>query len=761
MNDNNIVDINSHPSDYDNKDQTKNVQDTIMEKEEIGIFESTIANILNDLKHPEDLKQSFSILEDDYLEAKNIIPISKGEFDAIQKQFPNESFLKIKKKIDNLPSLGPSIDKLLSIVDLINNICRDSIKRQPYLNKVQYYEKIIIKWRRVKGDGNCFFRSVIYQYLEYIILNKNDQMLKNVIFDLFKNYSEQSFKTRLMKYQINIERVVLILLLINFALSLKDINEAITKAMSILIKAFNNYKDFDYCMIMHLRYEIYKYLKDNEGKLYSKTFSVNIGNLLQSVYENGHGEFFYQKFYETNLLEMGKEAEKIIIYITPFVLQMNMKIFSYDFGKIENELNEFDFECPDLRKNKNKSKKEIITLMYLGNHFDVTYETEYYNKFASYLREEKTPVKHPVLSVKIDNMPITTAGNANLNIKVNLNSNINMNNKAISQVQFNHCKTDQIQGSLNQNLYQKQTSNTEPPASSTSLQQTLKLQPTLIAQCLKPNECAVCHTKVNRNFVCDQCHSNQLKAWFKKKYVCFINFNQNNLLNQKATYPLKQYFNELTINYDNEEKVTFEKAFGSLNPSTQFNIQNTIADIKSSLCLCCHQLIKESDDSIVFEMPCGCSLCKTDCLRNFFKLIPFENRINYSCICGTEYDITQLKYLVNFFKSHGLKKYKNNVIRFVYAKMKNKCANCKKDFNLQQSNCVNVLEVKDEEIEKIFNISRFHHLICDHCLLVLTETYNKSKENVFKCCLCNSNHYILKRFSTKAEIINEASCTIF
>ena len=27
-------------------------------------------------------------------------------------------------------------------------------------------------WRKIKGDGNCFFRVIIFSFLEKIILNK-------------------------------------------------------------------------------------------------------------------------------------------------------------------------------------------------------------------------------------------------------------------------------------------------------------------------------------------------------------------------------------------------------------------------------------------------------------------------------------------------------------------------------------------------------------------------------------------------------------
>jgi hypothetical protein len=42
----------------------------------------------------------------------------------------------------------------------------------------QRLEKNIFRWRSIKGDGNCYYRAVIFSYLEDLILDKNILMLK-------------------------------------------------------------------------------------------------------------------------------------------------------------------------------------------------------------------------------------------------------------------------------------------------------------------------------------------------------------------------------------------------------------------------------------------------------------------------------------------------------------------------------------------------------------------------------------------------------
>ena len=107
-------------------------------------------------------------------------------------------------------------------------------------------------------------------------------------------------------------------------MSLNNIKNSILKSYSILIKVINNFPDFDLGIILYLKYSIYKYIQFNEGKLYTKDFSVNLNNLLPEKYQID-GKFLYKEFYEKDLIPLNKEAERIIIYITLFCFRKNNK----------------------------------------------------------------------------------------------------------------------------------------------------------------------------------------------------------------------------------------------------------------------------------------------------------------------------------------------------------------------------------------------------------------------------------------------------
>ena len=86
--------------------------------------------------------------------------------------------------------------------------------------------------------------------------------------------------------------------------------------------------------------------------------------------------------------------------------------------------------------------------------------------------------------------------------------------------------------------------------------------------------------------------------------------------------------------------------------------------------------------------------------------------------------------------------------------MKNKCAKCNSIINFG-NNQINIIEVSDVEAERIFNISKFNHLICDKCWK------NVSGENSkFICEICYSIHFIHKKASYKTGNIRE-NCSIF
>lgn len=212
-------------------------------------------------------------------------------------------------------------------------------------------------FRKVKGDGNCFYRAIVYSYIENLLIksnipnnsNNNDhnnkdtkstqyENNKELIFFIIDCYEDISTKNDLKnnftllnsqyssRNKINFDIIILVLVLllksiVNNSNNSEDSNSNI---LLILNNAVNLLLDFDIGTIFLFKYFLYMYIKDNQNKIFSESFPIKIGNLLPIQYENSKGEFLFSKFYSEFLLKLGVEAEKLVIYLTPFVL--NIKI---------------------------------------------------------------------------------------------------------------------------------------------------------------------------------------------------------------------------------------------------------------------------------------------------------------------------------------------------------------------------------------------------------------------------------------------------
>ena len=77
------------------------------------------------------------------------------------------------------------------------------------------------------------------------------------------------------------------------------------------------------------------------------------------------------------MLKLDVDAEKIIIYLTPFVLKTNLKIIIYEFDKNSTVLSK-EFPC------YLENKHEII-LLYRKTHYDLVYESKNFGVHAKEL----------------------------------------------------------------------------------------------------------------------------------------------------------------------------------------------------------------------------------------------------------------------------------------------------------------------------------------------------------------------------------------
>ena len=117
-------------------------------------------------------------------------------------------------------------------------------------------------------------------------------------------------------------------------------NNDIKEAYITLIKVFNVTRVFDRVMIFYLRFLLYDYISENQNKLFKKDFPVCLGNLLPEEYETPDGKFLYNDYFLKDLLKFYTCAEKLAVFLVPYVLKVNLNIVFYYFGNecdIENK----------------------------------------------------------------------------------------------------------------------------------------------------------------------------------------------------------------------------------------------------------------------------------------------------------------------------------------------------------------------------------------------------------------------------------------
>ena len=365
----------------------KDVSETILENKiknsNKAIKRLNSFNLLNDITKSQIPDSCFNeqSTESNYLSIRkfNIIDDESFEINIIQKyeinviQYLTNFILNLKifmDKINDNQSISPLMDinNLIEAVYLYNiHYKEDIIQKKEMLKEIKYY-------RRVRGDGNCFYRTVIFQLFEIIIFNKKIEYLKGFIWDINKCYENKNNEKYL---KINSKEIIKHQLCIKILITIyyKLIEDNIEDAYKIFLFSMNSCKNFDLGLIWYYRYELYLYIKENENKLFSEKFDVLIGNLLPSKFEKD-GNFLFEKFYEKYLLKLYTDAEKIIIYLTPYIFGINLCIYLF-----EGEKQNFSY----LGDNNNIFEDEITMINKVG-HYEILYPIEYYEKYYEFLK---------------------------------------------------------------------------------------------------------------------------------------------------------------------------------------------------------------------------------------------------------------------------------------------------------------------------------------------------------------------------------------
>ena len=193
-------------------------------------------------------------------------------------------------------------------------------------------------------------------------------------------------------------------------------------------------------MIIYFRYILYEYIKQNWNKVYNKEFPVKIGNLLPNQYETEFGDFLFENFFDEQLMQLNTDAEKIVIYLTPYVLKINLNIIMYSF----------DTDSSVLKKefSSNLNGKIEINLLYRKTHYDIIYDSYYFEKYSNflcyYVNLDETLKVIDSKSLETYKTAKRCPNEKNADSKISIKEN-EKNNKNVGLYECSQCKSTSMQ----------------------------------------------------------------------------------------------------------------------------------------------------------------------------------------------------------------------------------------------------------------------------------------------------------------------------
>ena len=251
---------------------------------------------------------------------------TKEFYDEIEKMFFSESD---KKNIQTFFFDKKSSDSL-NFEDYITIGCMEDLSYYSCWQNDDEFCKLSEKlssaefklgyWRRIKGDGNCYYRAVLIQYLEIIIssciADYNVDLIINLIRDLCFIDFEQT------KENFRNKTITLLCYIIN-QIQLKNYENA----ANFLYLIYNKTDIFEKCLILWLRLKLISFLRSH------LTFEINGMKLLNLLpgfeYEddNSYDKTKIDNYIASELLKMDEYVEIYPLYITPIVFKIGISVY--------------------------------------------------------------------------------------------------------------------------------------------------------------------------------------------------------------------------------------------------------------------------------------------------------------------------------------------------------------------------------------------------------------------------------------------------
>ena len=328
----------------------------------------------NEFSYMDDLFQQEIVFEQLVKSSKISCSKTKEVYNKISQVQLYQSLNPDNQKVLDLSTL-PIIGPISTVEYLIESTITHSNTNIVY-EDYNCMSKLISSWRRINGDGNCFHRSIMFSVLETTVFNRDVLFIKYLMIMLSTMIDNLDKLRKYSIYQkLTNDDFIESLNNLNLLYESLDSDDETSYTYNLLLQSFMR-NVFDSVMNVLFRYMMYLFLEENKTKMYSHQFSINLGNLLPSQFEDSNGLANFEEYYKNELFVDFTYAEKLIIYVTCFVLNINLHLINYDYSMNEYIPSSIDtkiFYC-------GLKQKEDVFVIYSKNHYDVGYSKAFYDK---------------------------------------------------------------------------------------------------------------------------------------------------------------------------------------------------------------------------------------------------------------------------------------------------------------------------------------------------------------------------------------------
>jgi hypothetical protein len=676
--------------------------------------------------------------------------------------------LDIKEKnyseFENLAEL-PTISKLSSVELLVELTNFYNYDQQKILDEYMEIIKHISNWRGINGDGNCYYRAVMFSVIEKTIVSCNLLELKCWIIEMCETidffraqgvriqYPDLFNEFFTEKHEDDFLNALFVLydIMEQSRPRFTCDNKCDHPCYEAFLKLYyydNKFKYFDLGFIIYLRFQLFFYIRENKDKKFSKSFNISIGSLIPDNYHYNDNDFQdFDEYFKKDLLKLDTYAERASIYLTPIVLKTSIEILNYDFGP-ESKITLESFDSELIKSN------DKIVLIYRKLHYDIGYYHNYSRKVID--DESKIQIKDLLSifsSINSEKQYLKLLTGNNLSMYDITASQIIDTNKVESLIKKGF-KFEKVCILCKETLYiiddefvikalDKIEKNKESEKFCSNLQ---ILQSSETISDYENIEFILFLNKENLllSCICSQC----VVSKFLKELIC----KQENFQNQKLTYSNLEYSFKFDYSIIRE---LYDVKFSSFQDSPDYlkqvakNISknNSVITIKIKDFEIISSLYNMRKDDIINTLT---NLYKKTFCCDCLSRITNEKTFSLTCECVFCCDKCVLKYANLNYQSEKCSYCLNNlsdldrVLLEYFYKLYNNCMFCNdkrndhfENYSLNLRTVLNVsLKKKDNSYFKSsINFIQLEHALCSDCF------YNNIVEiNTKKCKICDIIH---------------------